>query len=223
MKVLLIDDHALFRDALGLLIGLRFPALELLQAGDLGSALGLLARHPDVHLVLLDLGLPDAQGLQAIAPLREHAPAARLVVLSADDRPATVLQAIDEGACGFVPKTADGDTLARALQVTLDGGVYLPPGCTQPLANALPLHPAAAPLLPAGGHGTPRHLGLTPRQADVLRLLIQGQPNKLICRSLQLSESTVKTHLAAVFRRLGVNSRTQAVAMVATLGLRLSD
>lgn len=209
MKVLLIDDHALFRDALGLLIGMRFPALALLQAGDLASALGLLARHPDVQVVLLDLGLPDAQGLQAIAPLREQAPAARLVVLSADDRPATVLRAIDEGACGFVPKTADGDTLARALQVTLDGGVYLPPGCTQ--------------ALPAESTGTLRQLGLTPRQGDVLRLLIQGQPNKLICRSLQLSESTVKTHLAAVFRRLGVNSRTQAVAVVAAMGLRLSD
>ncbi len=216
MKVLLLDDHTLFRDALGFLIGLRFPGLHVLQAGELATALDLLARHPDVHLVLLNLGLPGAQGLQAIAPLRAQAPAVRLVVLSADDRPHTVHQAIDAGACGFVPKTADGDTLTRALQVALDGGVYLPPGSTRPLLDPL------APWPPDGPADTLRQLGLTPRQIDVLRLLVLGQANKRICRSLQLSESTVKTHLAAVFRRLGVNSRAQAVARVTTLGLRFN-
>ena len=207
MKALLIDDHALFRDALGLLIGARHPRLELLQSGDLAGGLALLAAHPDLRLVLLDLNLPDSQGPAAIERLRAQAPAARVVVLSADDRPETVAQAIEQGACGFVPKTARGEALSRALQVTLEGGVYLPPS-----AAALPAAPADAV--------TPASLGLSPRQADVLRLLIDGHPNKSICRALDLSESTVKTHLAAVFRRLDVYSRTQAVVAAARLGLR---
>lgn len=211
MKALLIDDHTLFRDALGLLIGARFPELELLAAGDLAGALATLAAHPDVRLVLLDLNLPDSQGPASITRLREAAPEARLVVLSADDRPETVEQAIEQGACGFVPKTARGDVLSQALRITLDGGVYLPPGSA---VSALP--PAAAGI-------TPQALGLSPRQADVLRLLIDGQPNKQICRVLDLSESTVKTHLAAVFRRLDVNTRTQAVLAAARLRLRFGD
>jgi DNA-binding NarL/FixJ family response regulator len=212
MQALLIDDHTLFRDALGLLIGARFPDLQLLQAGDLAGGLASLALHADVRLVLLDLNLPDSQGLVAITRLREQAPAARVVVLSADDRPETVEQAIEQGACGFVPKTARGDMLMQALQITLDGGVYLPPGST----------PGASPVA-AQARVTPGTLGLSPRQADVLRLLIEGQPNKLICRELALSESTVKTHLAAVFRRLEVNTRTQAVLAAARLGLRFND
>ena len=211
MKALLIDDHTLFRDALGLLIGARFPELELLAAGDLAGALATLAAHTDVRLVLLDLNLPDSQGLASITRLREAAPEARLVVLSADDRPETVEQAIEQGACGFVPKTSRGDLLQQALRITLDGGVYLPPGST---VSAVP--PPAAGI-------TPQALGLSPRQADVLRLLIDGQPNKQICRVLDLSESTVKTHLAAVFRRLDVNTRTQAVLAAARLRLRFSD
>jgi len=210
MKALLIDDHTLFRDALGLLIGAHFPELALLQAGDLASGLVALDLNPDLRLVLLDLNLPDSQGLAAITRLREQAPSCRVVVLSADDRPETVEQAIEQGACGFVPKTAQGNTLTQALRITLDGGVYLPPGAT----------PGTLP--PAAVVVTPDSLGLSPRQADVLRLLIEGQPNKLICRALDLSESTVKTHLAAVFRRLEVNTRTQAVLAAARLGLRLT-
>jgi DNA-binding NarL/FixJ family response regulator len=204
MKALLIDDHALFRDALGMLIGVRFPALQLLDAGSMAEGLARLNEHPDLQLVLLDLNLPDTQGTSAIGLVRDHAPAVRVVVLSADDRPETVETAIELGACGFVPKTARGDTLAHALQITLDGGVYLPPAGLPPPAASI----------------TPESLGLSPRQSDVLRLLINGHPNKLICRELDLSESTVKTHLAAVFRRLDVNSRTQAVVAAARLGLR---
>lgn len=211
MKALLIDDHTLFRDALGLLIGARFPELQLLAAGTLAGALATLAAHPDLRLVLLDLNLPDSQGLASIARLRGAAPLARLVVLSADDRPETVEQAIEQGACGFVPKTAHGDMLSQALRITLDGGVYLPPGST---VSVVP--PAAAAV-------TPQALGLSPRQADVLRLLIEGQANKQICRVLDLSESTVKTHLAAVFRRLDVNTRTQAVLAAARLRLQFGD
>ena len=216
MKALLIDDHSLFRDALGLLIGVRHPQLELLHAGDLASGLALLAAHPELRLVLLDLHLPDSSGPAAIERVRAQAPDARVVVLSGDDRPQTVEQAIGHGACGFVPKTAHGDALSQAVQVTLDGGVFLPPSVAGAGGGAaLPLAPADAV--------TPQSLGLSPRQADVLRLLIDGHPNKRICSLLDLSESTVKTHLAAIFRRLDVYNRTQAVVAAARLGLRFSD
>ena len=179
-----------------------FPPCNCCTLADGLQRLGL---QPEVALVLLDLGLPDAQGMQALQQLREQAPQARVVVLSADDRAETVQQAIEQGACGFVPKTARSAQLTDALALTLDGGVYLPPGALL----AQPVPPAAAAL------------ELSPRQRDVLRLLIEGKSNKLICRELALSESSVKTHLAAVFRRLDVNSRTQAVVAAAGLGLRL--
>ena len=203
MKTLLGDDHALLREALGMVLLQTMPSLQLLQAGTLASACSLMEAHPDLRLVLVDLGLPDAQGLHSLQVLRCRAPWARHVVLSAHDQPALVLQAIEAGAVGFIPKRADFRQMLAALQRVLDGGIYLPPGVVQ------------APTPPA------EDLGLTPRQREVLSLLVDGHPNKTICRQLGLSASTVKTHLAAIFRQLGVNSRTQAVLVAARLQLRL--
>ncbi|MFG6487073.1 response regulator [Roseateles sp. BYS78W] len=204
MKVLLVDDHRLLADALSGLIEARFPACTVEHAASLAEALARLDER--TGLVLLDLGLPDASGLEAVQAVRAHAPEVRIVVLSADDRPETVQAAIELGASGFVPKQADSRLLIQALSATLQGGVTLPP-------TLLATWPAATPE-PA--------VELTPRQLDVLRLLVEGQSNKLICRSLGLSESSVKTHLEAVYRRLGVASRTQAVVAAARLGLKLN-
>lgn len=208
MKLLIVDDHALFRDGLALLVGLEFPALELLQAGSLAQAQALLADHPDVRLVLLDLGLPDAAGLGALTLLHQLSDQAPCVVLSAEESPAVVMAALDAGAAGFIPKTTQSDTMLAALRTILAGGVYLPPCVT---GQARPPAP--------GGEAT---TGLSDRQMDVLRLLLEGKSNKHIGRELGLSESTVKTHLSAIFRRLNVSSRTQAVVAASQLGLRLS-
>jgi DNA-binding NarL/FixJ family response regulator len=206
MKVLLVDDHAMFRDGVSLLISLRFPGVDLLHAGTLAEALALLARHGDVDVVLLDLAMPDSSGLDALTRLRDETPGVRTVVLSADDTPATVHGAIEQGAAGFIPKTAEGKVLEEALRIVLDGGVFVPRSVTGPLA---PKPEADA-------------LGLSPRQLEVLRLLIEGAPNKRICRELSLAESTVKTHMQEIFRRLDVNNRTQAVIAAAKMGLRLA-
>lgn len=211
MKVLLIDDHALFRDALSLLITQRLPGLALLQAGSMNEALQVLQATPDVTLALLDLGLPDSQGLDSLARLREAAPLVTAVVLSADARRQTIIAAIEAGAAGFIPKTAQGSVLDDALRLVLDGGVYVP-------REALDTPDAPR----TGPSQAPAALDLSPRQRDVLRLLIEGKSNKLISRELDLAESTVKTHLGAIFRRLEVNSRTKAVLAVARLGLRLT-
>lgn len=208
MKLLLIDDHALFREGVAALVEQRMPDVALQLAGDLNAARSVLAAHPDCRLALLDLGLPDSHGLDGIARLRELAPALPIVVLSADDRPETVLGAIDRGAAGFIPKSADSAAFAGALREVLDGRVHLP---RQALLGA-----------DTAQADDGEALGLSPRQVDVLRLLVEGRSNKMIMRELDLSESTVKTHLQAIFRRLGVSSRTQAVVAAARLGLQLA-
>ena len=231
MKLLLIDDHPLFRDGLSLLIQHRLNladhgSFEVLEAGDLQDASRALAAHPDVRLALLDLGLADRQGLGTLDRWREMAPDVPVVVLSADDRPHTIVAAIDRGASGFIPKTVQSGVMQEALLRVLSGGVYLPPlpddaalddpgeplDLVESLESLEPLEPPADP---------ESLLGLSERQLDVLRLLIEGKPNKDICRRLNLSESTVKTHLSAIFRKLRVNSRTQAVVAVARAGVTL--
>jgi DNA-binding NarL/FixJ family response regulator len=205
VKCLLVDDHALVRDALALLIALHHPHVDLRQAGRLREALALLAGEPNVDLVLLDLALPDSDGIATLAAMREAAPDTRIVVLSADEREETVLAAIDAGAAGFIPKSTESGVLRQALATVLDGRVYVPS-----------TESAGQQRTSAGVDD----LGLTPRQIDVLRMLVDGGSNKRIARALDLAPSTVKTHLEAIFERLRVNSRTQAVVAAARLGLR---
>jgi DNA-binding NarL/FixJ family response regulator len=211
MRTLLVDDHALFREGLSLLMAHRFPGLRLAEVGTLEAALVHLSSPDASRLVLLDLALPDSQGLDGLRRVREVAPSAVVVVLSADASAPTVLAALDAGAAGFIPKSADARALQAGLQAVLAGGVALPPAVLGGMVA-----PPSPPLTP-----TAEPLGLSPRQADVLALLIEGRSNKLICRELGLSESTVKTHLASIFRKLDVGTRTQAVVAAARLGLRL--
>lgn len=207
MKCLLVDDHALIRDALALLITLHHPRVDLRHAASLAAARALLVAERDVQLVLLDLTLPDSSGLATLLQVRDAAPAARIVVLSADERAETVFATLDGGAAGFIPKTTESRLMRNAIATVIDGGVYVPPLATGSAADTVAV---------AG-----ETLGLTPRQVDVLRLLIDGRSNKSIARALELAPSTVKTHLEAIFQRLDVRSRTQAVVAAARLGLRL--
>jgi DNA-binding NarL/FixJ family response regulator len=216
MKLLLVDDHALLRDGLALLMAQEFDGVQVLQAGTVAEAHAALRADPDVRLVLLDLGLPDGNGIEALPQLREAAPAAVLVALSADERRETVLAAIAAGAAGYISKTSQSGVMLEALRFVLSGGVYLPAAVLEQRASERP----------GGALGlaqrSAQDLGLSPRQVDVLRLLVEGKSNKIIARDLLMSESTVKTHLEALFRRLAVNSRTQAVVAAARLGLRLN-
>ena len=215
MKLLLVDTHALYREGLALLIARSFPELELLQAGDIAEALAQIERHADLDLMLLDLELPDAEGARGLQRIRAHAPGVTVVLLSGDTPPETLLEAIQAGAAGFIPKASPAGFMQKALRRILDGGVCLPPTLPAPRPTAGDAEPEAETT--AGGGLTE----LTPRQREVLRLLIEGKTNKLICRELALSESTVKTHLASIFRRLGATSRTQAVVAAARMGLQL--
>lgn len=214
-RALLVDDHPLFREGLALLLAHEFPRWQVLQAGSLAQALDCLAADdadPEaaggpITLVMLDLSLPDAAGLDGLIHLRARDPRPRYVMLSASEDPDLILGAIDHGASGFVPKTSQTGAMLAAMRTVLDGGVFLPAGFSQ------------APVAPREATDA---LGISPRQAQVLRLLIEGRSNKAICQVLDISESTVKTHLEALYRRLEVTSRTQAVVAAARLGLRLN-
>jgi DNA-binding NarL/FixJ family response regulator len=215
MKVLLVDDHALFREGLHLVLDRLDEPFEILETGDCAGAFALLKRHPDLGLVLLDLALPDMPGLDALKLMRERYPAVPIVVLSAtEDRP-SVLEAINRGAMGFIPKSSDSTLLINALRLVLAKGVYVPPSA---LTNPLNAADAAPKTAIKNKHATLRELGLTDRQIEVLGLMVQGMPNKVIARTLDLGEPTVKTHVAACLRALNVSNRTQAVLAVGQLG-----
>lgn len=216
MKILIVDDHPLIITALRHVLVDLGTHLEPLEATTCEQALDVLETlEGAVDLILLDLSLPGMYGLQALPTLRERYPHVPVVILSATEDPAVVVKALDEGAMGFIPKTSSNVKLLGALQLVLSGGVYVPEQAlmhhiTSPNAPALPTTCQSA-----------ADLGLTPRQADVLALLLQGKPNKLICRELDLADGTVKVHISAILRVLGVSTRTQAVLVASRLGLQL--
>jgi DNA-binding NarL/FixJ family response regulator len=206
MKILVIDDHPLIVDALAQLLPQLDADFAMLAAGDPTEAMDVLDNEPDVALVLLDLALPGARGLDFLGDLKLDYPGVPIVVLSATHDQATVLAALGAGAQGFIPKSVSAETLLDAVRQVLDGNVYLP---------------SDAPPMPKGDgvHIAPGELGLTARQTDVLKLMVQGKPNKLICRDLTLSEGTVKVHVSAILKALRVHSRTEAIAMLARRGI----
>jgi DNA-binding NarL/FixJ family response regulator len=249
MKVLLVDDHPLVLSALQQVIQRVGSGTTVLGVDSAAAARAALAKDSDYDLVLLDLGLGDADGFDVLVEFRAAYPAVPVVVVSASDRASDVIRAIDSGAMGFVPKRSSHGELHEALGMVMSGAMYVPPsmlgldfsravhmGDTVPgvmragseggfigadfaMDNGVrsaPLGPAAQPE-PHQKVPTLADVGLTPRQTEVLSLLLQGLPNKLIARQLNLSVETVKDHVAAVLRALGVSSRTQAVLAVSQM------
>lgn len=221
MKILVVDDHVLIRDALrGVLKELKDDA-DVLEASDCRQAMALIAEHAeDLGLILLDLGLPDRDGFSALAEVRERYPDISVVVLSGQQDRASVEKAFDLGALGFIPKSGQREVMLRALDLVFAGGQYIPPeirtrdgpgdvGGSKPPVGERP-------------HSSPADLGLTGRQLDVLALMMQGKSNKAICRVLDLAEPTVKNHVTAILKALGVTNRTEAVIAVRELGWELS-
>lgn len=217
MKVLVVDDHPLICEALRQVLRALDRNIELLEASNGERALAEADRSDSLDLILLDLALPDADGFEVLRELRERHPSFPVVVLSASENADIVIRALDTGAMGFIPKTSSNEVLLGALRLVLSGGVYLPAEVLRH-ASSPALAPKAAARTAEPGY---RDLGLTERQAQVLGLMVQGMPNKLICRELDLAEGTVKIHVTAILKALGVASRTQAVIAVGKLGLRL--
>ncbi|HSD54461.1 MAG TPA: response regulator transcription factor [Burkholderiales bacterium] len=224
MKILVVDDHPLILEALHHVLRQLDREVEVYDARTGAEGRKLVAAHPETGLLLLDLTLPDIDGLALLSELRHDFPAIPVVVLSASDRREDVLRAIDLGAMGFIPKTSSNQVMLQALRLVLSGGVYLPPAALVHQEGADIEAAAGSAPDPVGATATrvtPRELGLTGRQAQVLALILQGKPNKVICRELGLAEGTVKIHVAAILRALNVSTRTQAVIEASRLGLHL--
>lgn len=216
MKILIVDDHALIREALrGVLQELR-PDAVVIEASTCGEAMRhATAEAEELELVLLDLGLPDGDGFEMLAELRARYPSIAIVVLSAAQDRSCVMKSLDAGALGFIPKSATRAVMTSALQLVFAGGVYIPPEILHRDLIVQPVNTAAAKA------PSPSEAGLTERQIDVLALMMHGKSNKAICRELDLAEATVKNHVTAVLKVLKVTNRTEAVVAVAALGWKL--
>jgi DNA-binding NarL/FixJ family response regulator len=216
MKVLLVDDHVLFREGISMILKNLMGVVEIFEAGSCREALSQLADQARMDLVLMDIGLPDMSGIEGIVLIREQYPDVCVVALSSSEDKATVLGALDSGAMGFVPKTSSSAILTSALRLILARGIYLPPSVF--LGDRTPSQPPTSASVDR--KISPADLGLTTRQTEVLHRILQGKSSKAICRELELSSSTVKTHTSAVLRALNVTTRTQAVVAAGRLGLR---
>lgn len=213
MKVLIVDDHELFREGLKFLLQDLTSDISFLEAGSCASACSL-NNAADADIILLDYYLPDTEGLSGIQQLQRTFKQAIIVVLSSEDKPEIIHQAISEGASGFIPKSSSQPVMIAALQLVLAGGIYLPPHV---LRSTRP-----AQLL-TNSESETDELGaiLSGRQRSVLLSAIRGRPNKEIARELNISEGTVKAHLSSAYRQLGVSNRTEAVFAAAKHGVSI--
>lgn len=212
MKILLVDDHALIRDALRGVIKDLMDDASVLEASDCGQAMRLIQDHPDLHLVLLDLNLPDRNGFAVLADLRQRYATISIVVLSTINDRDSVLRALNLGALGFIPKSSPREVMVNALRLVFSGGIYVPPEALAPVETK-----EMKPARPA----SPADVGLTERQIEVLALLMRGKSNKAISRLLDMAEPTVKHHVTAILKALRATNRTEAVIAVGELGWQL--
>jgi len=214
MKALIADDHALLR------VGLTSALAQLgdgppvcLEAEDASQVMETLSVHPDLDLVLLDLFMPGANGFELLSNVCNTAADAPVVVLSASEDTAHMRKALDCGASGFISKSAPRDVMISALRLVLAGGIYVPPDLVRAQLQDVGNGPA----------GEIAAAALTARQRDVLKLLGLGRSNKQIARELDVSENTVKIHVAAILRALGAANRTEAVAVARAQGFDFGD
>jgi DNA-binding NarL/FixJ family response regulator len=208
MKILVADDHHLFRSGIRHLLGGLADAVEIVETSDHASALQRIASEGNFSLALIDLYMPGDDGHRSLEILAKRFPMLPIVVLSACDDRNEMQRAFDCGALGFIPKSSSPEVMLNALRLVLAGGIYVPPiflesrTTTSATTNATP--------------------DLTPRQAEVLALILEGKPNKTIAAQLHLTEATVKAHVTAVFKALKVSTRTQAALAMSAAKARRS-
>ncbi|MEJ2317472.1 MAG: response regulator transcription factor [Gammaproteobacteria bacterium] len=212
MKLLTIDDHALFRQGLKFLLTDLQNDLECIEAESLAEALALEDKK-SIEFILLDYHLRDSEGEESLKRISEAFENAVIVVLSGEENPQLIRSIIDHGAAGFIPKSSTQDILIAALKLILAGGVYIP-------AVAVNAAPLAADASSATTESLEEGINtLSQRQLEVLQRAVQGKSNKVIARELFIAEGTVKAHLSAAFRALGVSNRTEAVYAASRLNL----
>jgi DNA-binding NarL/FixJ family response regulator len=205
-RLVIADDHPLFRGALRQAILGLFVDADIAEAGSFDEVSGLIERSGDVDLVLLDLTMPGVRGLSGLLYLRAQYPSVPVVVVSASDDPTVIRRCTEFGASGFIPKTLGVDKIRAAIAQVLSGEVFIPPGIE-----------VAGDADAEMAHLISRLASLTPQQVRVLMMLSEGLPNKQIAAALGVSAATVKTHVSAILQKLGVESRTQAVIAAAKI------
>lgn len=208
MKVILADDHALFRDGFALLLQQHEPETECKLGNSLEDAFALLQSHPDTDILMLDLNMPGMRGVPSVQEVQHKYPGLPVIILTAEDSRSQMEALLAAGAAGYIPKSSSAGVMISAIRLVIAGGVYVP---SEMLKGGL-----SAPLRGAVLNGVTH---LTERQLQVLRLLAMGKSNKLICRELNLGEGTIKVHLSAIYRALNVTNRTEAAMEAQRLGL----
>jgi two-component system, NarL family, nitrate/nitrite response regulator NarL len=203
MQVLLVDDHPIVCEVLQQVIKRALSPDGLLVEKDLASALSALRQAGSVDLALLDLGLPDCTGMEVVIRFRKSFSDVPVIVISAQEDRATIRAAMQLGARGYIPKTTAVDVMEAALKLVAAGGTYVPKELLAESADRNRAH----------------NLGLTDRQRDVFKLLLQGHGNREIARHLSVAENTVKQHVRVIFQELGVASRMEAMVVAARRGL----
>lgn len=214
-SLLVADDHPLFRDALQAVIRGGLADTRLLEADSLAAAMAHIEAHDTLDLLLLDLSLPDADGLEGLKTLRSAFPWLPVAIVSAHQERQLVLDAITQGAVGYIPKSTPGEQLLSALEQILQGQLYLPADIMRrPPAQRAPVAVSVSSSAALQDVERPARLPrLTDKQLDVLSCMSQGMSNKQIARELTIAETTVKTHVSAILRKLGASSRVHAIVL----------
>ncbi|WP_431015533.1 response regulator [Bradyrhizobium pachyrhizi] len=214
MKVLIVDDHALIREALHSLLKELKREAVILEASNSRQAMHLLEEHADISLILLDIGLPDRDGFSVLREVRERDATIAIIIISSSDDQDTVKRAFKLGALGFIPKTTKREVMLNAMKLVFSGGLYIP---SEILEETICPWPATKPAT----RGSLKNLGLTDRQIEVLALLMKGRSNKVIAKTLNMAVPTVKNHITVVLKALSVNTRTEAIIKVGKMGWEL--
>ena len=206
MKILVADDHALFRSGLQQLISELDPDIHILEAANHQQAYDIIQQNRDIDIALLDLSMPDSDGLTALSKITQKFPMIPAVVLSASENKQDMIAALKAGAMGFIQKCESGPIILNAIRLVLAGGVYVPPALIDDKHNILSQSPVDS-------------VNLTARQLDIVKHIVEGKSNKEIARELSLTVATVKSHLREIFKLMNVKSRTQAAIKAEKLGI----
>lgn len=200
---LIADDHPLFREALIHVINSSLNEPVILEAGSFDEALQLAIEHEDADLILLDINMPGMNGLEGLYHLRQQAPTIPIAIISADEEKQTVLQAMNQGAIGFIAKSSSRDEMSHAIELILQGEVYLPASIMRQSTTPQPKAKAKLPF--------EQLYSLTRKQLLVLQRMVEGDSNKQIAAHLNIAETTVKAHVSGILSKLDVQNRVQAI------------
>lgn len=213
MEILLADDHALVRDGLIPFLQRVVESAEVLEAASFDEALVKARQSTRLGLAILDLNMPGMDGLNGLAIMRTEFPQVPVVILSGSTHPADAFHSIESGASGFIPKTMRGETIIGVLRLVLSGEKYVPPFLFDYHENNARKE-AEQSTSRGGALAT-----LSPREMDILAMIVDGAPNKVIARALDLQEVTVKAHLRNIFRKISVSNRTEAARIAILAGV----